>query len=39
MQEYLNRVLRTLQQEAEAMQTTDDLASEEVALEVSRADA
>lgn len=38
MQEYLNRVLRTLQQEAEAMQTTDDLASEEVALEVSRAD-
>jgi hypothetical protein len=32
-------VLRTLQQEAEAMQTKGDLASEEVALEVSRADA
>ena len=28
MQEYLNRVLRTLQQEAEAMQTKDDMASE-----------
>lgn len=37
MQEYLNRVLRTLQQEAEALQTKDDLASEEVAAEVSRA--
>lgn len=39
MQEYLNRVLRTLQQEAEALQAKDDLASEEVALEVSKADA
>jgi len=39
MQEYLTRVLRTLQQEAEAMQTKDDLASEEVAVEVSKADA
>lgn len=39
MQEYLNRVLRTLQQEAEAVQAKDDLASEEVAVEVSRADA
>jgi hypothetical protein len=39
MQEYLTRVLRTLQQEAEAMQTREDLASEEVAVEVSRADA
>ncbi len=39
MQEYLNRVLRTLQQEAEALQTPGDLASEEVALEVSKADA
>jgi len=37
MQEYLNRVLRTLQQEAEALQAKDDLASEEVAAEVSRA--
>jgi hypothetical protein len=39
MQEYLNRVLRTLQQEAEAVQARDDLASEEVAVEVSKADA
>lgn len=39
MQEYLNRVLRTLQQEAEAAQAPGDLASEEVAVEVSRADA
>jgi len=37
MQEYLNRVLRTVQQEAEALQASDDLASEEVAAEVSRA--
>ena len=39
MQEYLNRVLRTMQQEAEALQTRDELASEEVAVEVSRLDA
>ena len=39
MQEYLNRVLRTLQQEAEAVQAKGDLASEEVAVEVSKADA
>jgi hypothetical protein len=39
MQEYLNRVLRTVQQEAEALQTRDELASEEVAVEVSRVDA
>ena len=39
MQEYLNRVLRTVQQEAEAIQTRDELASEEVAFEVSRLDA
>lgn len=38
MQEYLTRVLRTVQQEAEAVQAKDDLASEEVAVEVSKAD-
>lgn len=39
MQEYLTRVLRTLQQEAEAVQAEGEMASEEVATEVSRADA
>ena len=39
-QEYLNRVLRILQQEAEAIeaQARGDLASEEVAVEVGKAD-
>ncbi|PZO01376.1 MAG: hypothetical protein DCF29_15520 [Alphaproteobacteria bacterium] len=37
MQEYLNRVLRTLQQEAEAVQAPGDLASEDVAVEISKA--
>lgn len=41
MQEYLTRVLRIVQQEAEAVEanTAGDLYSEEVAVEVSRADA
>lgn len=41
MQEYLTRVLRIVQQEAEAVEANaaGDLYSEEVAVEVSRADA
>ncbi len=41
MQEYLTRVLRIVQQEAEAVEanTAGDLYSEDVAVEVSRADA
>ena len=41
MQEYLTRVLRIVQQEAEAVQANaeGDLYSEEVAVEVSRAEA
>ena len=41
MQEYLTRVLRIVQQEAEAVEanTAGDLYSEEVAVEVSRAEA
>lgn len=39
MQEYLTRILRTIQQEAEAIQAKGDLASEEVAVEVSKAEA
>lgn len=38
MQEYLVRVLRPLQQEAEALSARGELASEEVAVEVSRGD-
>ena len=36
MQEYLNRILRIVQQEAQAIDAKGDIASEEVALEVSR---
>ena len=39
MQEYLNRVLRIVQQEAEGARAKGDLASEEVAVEVSRSEA
>ena len=41
MQEYLTRILRIVQQEAEAVEANaaGDLYSEEVAVEVSRADA
>ena len=41
MQDYLTRVLRIVQQEAEAVEanTAGDLYSEDVAVEVSRADA